>query len=461
MNIRSLIPALLFAACAAPNPRRVEVSGLSEIYAPNIPSPRVDEERAGPDLDEPTPDEPDPFATTGELTLAIAMDIARTNAIQVLRAADAHLAAAADLRFAKTDTFSPHLSVGASRSRIIGRVQGTDGSFLDGIYKESANRGVVVRFDVDLAAATHGLDAARESVRAATWDWIASELAAETAAALLYHDLLEAQARVEITEAAVESASAYHALAKARFQAGAGLEADVLRAFAYLAEARQQRIEALAARGASSTRLAELLGLNPLRPLEPTDPLEPRDLVGDVAEIDLHSHPVLEAARARLAAAKAHATAQSSHWFLPELLFDAGFNDFGEEFGHLDGQDDLTAAISWDLSPSTFALADRAHADLLRARHDAEASQRQVEANLVRAQIFALAAVDLIETTAARVDAARAAVGLERTRHEVGDALLIELLDAEVSLRRAETAHAAAICSHNRTQHLLRQALGG
>ena len=53
------------------------------------------------------------------------------------------------------------------------------------------------------------------------------------------------------------------------------------------------------------------------------------------------------------------------------------------------------------------------------------------------------------------------AVGLERTRHEVGDALLIELLDAEVSLRRAETAHAAAICSHNRTQHLLRQALGG
>ena len=50
---------------------------------------------------------------------------------------------------------------------------------------------------------------------------------------------------------------------------------------------------------------------------------------------------------------------------------------------------------------------------------------------------------------------------IEESEAEKADALLIELLDSEVSLRRAETAYAAAICSYNRTQHLLRQAIGG
>ena len=454
MEVRLLIPALFFTACAAPNPHADHAAEFEMVYASEVSTPMEAGGPTSPSEDVLT------SALSEDFSLALAMDIARANAISVLRAADAHLAATADLRFARTDTFYPHIFVGAQTGRVRGNVQATGGDFED-VDKENANLGIAMRFDVDLATAIHGLDATRESVRAATWDWIAAELAAETAAALLYHDLLQARAFVEITEAAVESASVFHALAEARFQAGAGLEVDVLRAFAYLAEARQRNVEALASRGASSTHLAELLGLDPLSPLEPTDPLEPHDLVGDITEIDLPSHPILEASRARLAAAEANATAQNSNWFLPELLLDAGFNDFGRDFGELDGQESLTAAVSWDFSPAVFARADRAHADLLRARHDAEAYQRQVEADLVRAQIFALAAFDLLETTLARVDASRAAVSLERTRHEAGDALLIELLDSEVSLRRAETAYAAAICSYNRTQHLLRQAIGG
>ena len=259
----------------------------------------------------------------------------------------------------------------------------------------------------------------------------------------------------------MDRASAYHALSEARFQAGAGLEADVLRALAHLAEARQNRVQALAARGHASTQLAELLGLDPLRPLEPTDSLLPRELVEDIVEVDVAAHPLLEASRARLAAAAAKLKEERASWFLPELLVDAGFNDFGSEYGELEDQETLTAAISWDLSPSVLARADRAHADHSRARHETEAEKRRVESALVRAQISALASEELLEATQARVEASRAAVALERTRHEEGDALLIELLDAEVSLLRAETASAAAICSHNRAQHLLRQALGG
>ena len=455
MNHRLLITALLFTGCAAPNPLTT-VSSMSPLDGPpvkiegsprNAPmSPREAVAEAG--------------TLSGDFSLQLAMDIARTNSIQVLRASDAHLRATADVRIVHSETFYPHLSAGAQTGRVRGQVQATGGD-LDDVNKENANVGIALRFDLDLATATHGIDAARESLRATSWDWVAAELAAETTAALLYHDLLEAGAWVEIAESAVDRARAYHALAEARFQAGAGLEADVLRALAHLAEARQQRVEALAARGRTSTLMAELLGLDPILPLEPTDSLEPRDLVGEVAELNLATHPALEASRARVAAMEAKVREDGARRYLPELILDAGLNDFGDEFGDLANHRSLTAAISWDLSPSILAHADRSKADLLRAKHDEEAETRRIESALVRAQISALATDELLEATQTRVEASRAAVGLERTRHEAGDALLIELLDAEVSLLRAETASAAAICSHNRAQHLLRQALGG
>lgn len=466
MNPRLLISALLTTACAAPNPIAYQGAELDLFYASDlapteVSAPLDHDSTAPPSTSAARNNLPSATEVNGDFSLDLAMDLARTNAIQVLRAADLHLAASADLRLIKADTLLPHFLAGARSARVKGRVQNTDGSFLQVPNKENASLGLSIRFDIDLATATHGIDAARESIRATSWDWIAAELAAETAAALLYYDLLEALARVEITEAAVDNASAYHALVEARFRAGAGLEVDVLRAFAHLAEARQLNVEALAARGMASTHIAELLGLDPLRPLDPTDALEPHDLVSEVAEVDLTSHPILKASQARLAAAEAQAAARRSSWYLPELLLDASFSDFGEDFGSVDDQETLTAAISWDLSPSQFARADRAHADLLRARHDAEADLRRVQSNLVRAQIAALAADDLLTTTESRATAARATVALERTRHEEGDALLIELLDAELSLRRAETAQTAAICTHNRVQHLLRQAIGG
>jgi outer membrane protein TolC len=147
--------------------------------------------------------------------------------------------------------------------------------------------------------------------------------------------------------------------------------------------------------------------------------------------------------------------------FTPELLLDAGYNDFGQGYKALSQQESVSASLAWDLSPSLFAQSDLLIAELLKAEHGADAAHRRVSAELVRAQIATLSADDLLETTHRRVEAAKAAVALESIRHEAGDALLIELLDAEVSLRRAETAKAAAICSHNRAQHLLRQALGG
>lgn len=453
MSARNLLPLCLLAGCAAPNPQGAELGPALGVQASAIGAD------GGLALTAPTSGAVEEAGA--DFTLAVAMDIARLNSLQVLRAADAQLAANADLRLAKSDAFYPELSFGARTGRLSGIAQNTDGSFISDVDKQNANLGVGLRLSLDPASATHGIDAAEEGARAATWDWVSAGLAAETAAALLYYDLLEAQARVEIAAAALDSANAFHALSEARFQAGATLESNVLRAFAHLAEVRQQHLESIADLGITSTRLAELLGLDPMRPLKPADTLEPRALIADVAGVNLASHPSMEAAQARLAAAKSRVKEQRAGRLLPELLLDAGYNDFGREFGELDSQESFTATLSWDLSPALFAMADRAHAELMRAEHDAEAAHRRVSAELVRSQIAALSAADLVEMTSTRVDSARSAVALERARHESGDALLIELLDAEVSLRRAETANVAAICSHNRAQHLLRQALGG
>ena len=396
-----------------------------------------------------------------DFTLAAAIEIARQNSLQVLRAGDAQLSANASIVLERVDAIYPELFVGSRWSRVNGVVQGSDGGLLSDIDKRNANLGASIRMSIDIAGMTHGIDAAIARASAANWDWVNAELAAEPAAAILYYDLLEAQANAEIAAAAQESAAAFHSLAEARFQAGATLETDVLRAFAYLAEARQNHVESRAAFAISSTRIAELLGLDPLITLSPSDPLEVHELVMDVEEVSIESHPAIEAANARLAAAKARVAEQRTGVLFPELVLDAGYNNFGQGYRALNRQESVSAALAWDLSPALFAKAELVQAQLLRAEHDAEAAQRSISAELVRAQIATLSASELLETTLRRVEAALAAVALERVRHEAGDALFIELLDAEVSLRRAETAKAAAICAPNRAQHLLRQALGG
>jgi outer membrane protein TolC len=388
------------------------------------------------------------------------MDIARLNSIQVLMAGDAQLSANAALRLTKGDAFYPELFVGSRWSRVNGVVQGSNGGLLNDVDKRNANLGASIRMSIDIAGMTYGVDAAQANASAAKWNWIEAELAAETAAAILYYDLLEDQAKVEIAAAAQESARAFHEIAEARYQAGASLETDVLRAFAHLSEVRQGYVESRAALATSSTRIAELLGLDPIATLEPSDALEVHKLVTDIEEVSVDAHPAIEASRARLASAKAGLAENRAGLFAPELLLDAGYNDFGQGYRALSQQESLSASLSWDLSPSLFAKSDLLTAELLKAEHGAEAAHRRVSAELVRAQIATLSADDLLETTHRRVEAAKSAVALESIRHEAGDALLIELLDAEVSLRRAETAKAAAICNHNRAQHLLRQALG-
>ena len=454
MKLWNLASLALFASCATNNPPAESGGDVTTTSAFAMGS------NAGLSAP-PRGVELTPAQSPEHFSLAAAMDIARLNSIQVLMAGDAQLSANAALRLTKSDAFYPELFVGSRWSRVNGVVQGSNGGLLQDVDKRNANLGASIRMSIDIAGMTYGVDAAQANASAANWDWIEAELAAETTAAILYYDLLEDQARVEIAAAAQESARAFHEIAEARYQAGASLETDVLRAFAYLSEVRQSYVESRAALATSSTRIAELLGLDPMTTLEPSDTLEVHKLVTDIEEVSVDAHPAIEASRARLASAKAGLAKHRAGVFTPELLLDAGYNDFGQGYKALSQQESVSASLAWDLSPSLFAQSDLLIAELLKAEHGADAAHRRVSAELVRAQIATLSADDLLETTHRRVEAAKAAVALESIRHEAGDALLIELLDAEVSLRRAETAKAAAICSHNRAQHLLRQALGG
>ena len=443
--------ALLLAAACAGAPVREGAD-----FAPYASLPRPLSAPETPSLE---PGEEYPIDLPTALRLAgahhLAAAIARERADAAAARADAAKAA-----------FLPALRPRVEFFRHEGRVQETSGDFFD-VDKQSTTIGPAAEITLDFGDALFEAPAEKRRARAA----LAAAGSAERDAALevveAYTALQGARDRIGIAEAFAAHARAALDLETSRQRQGTGLEADVARARANLAEAEQGVVEARSEMRLASAALVRVLHLDPavsLGPAEEELSLEERVPLDTplpaLLESAYASRPEIAGARARLAAAEAEREGTRIGPLLPRLRFDASYDAFGPNPGDFKDREIYRAAVEWDLDAALFPARDEADARVREAKYAFASLRDRLAEEVVSGLERARAARERLGAADARVAASEEALRLADARRRGGAALLIEVLDAQAALTRARTDRLEATLEFNRSQARLAHAVG-
>jgi outer membrane protein len=284
-------------------------------------------------------------------------------------------------------------------------------------------------------AATLGRDMAM-----ATRDTARQNLAFRAAQAFVR--VLQLEATLRATDAAVAAAESDRQRARARREVGLVTEADVLAVDVHLADMRQRRIAVTGDLEVGRIQLAEAVGLPltasvvPVRPALRPPPSDGEALVREA----LTSHPQLLQANLDLQLAEnGRDTARAA--FLPTVGVQGGWEFNGETFG---GQQS-SWAVGAEVRVNVFrgfadkARSTEAHHAHVRAIAEREGLERRVEVD-VRGALAQLAAARAREEAGrAALVQARESQRIIRDRYEGGLATVTDVLRAAEAALEAES----------------------
>jgi len=285
-----------------------------------------------------------------------------------------------------------------------------------------------------------------------------------------YLDLREAQKRLSVAEANLETQRETLRLTQVRYELGRGSELDVASARAALA-ATEAEIPLLAAQEQiAAHRLAVLAGD---RPGELDIDLAYREMpphvttlaIGSPEEL-LRRRPDVRAAERRLAAATARIGIAKADLF-PRVSFDGFLGFIAGDSGAL-GE---SSSKAWSMTPvirwAAFDLSS-VRAEVRRAEVSAEIALVEYEATVLRAleeteNAFVSYAQQRrrLEAVLERAEASRRAAELARIRYNEGALDFLRLLDAERTVLEAEDAAVVAASELNAALVAIYKALGG
>jgi outer membrane protein TolC len=295
-----------------------------------------------------------------------------------------------------------------------------------------------------LGVAAANLD---REVATATRDAAAQDLAFRAAQAFVR--VLQLEATVRATDAAVAAAQSDRQRARARREVGLVTEGDALAVDVHLADMRQRQIAAAGDLTVGRMQLAEAVGLPltasilPVRPASRPAPADEDSLVREA----LATHPLVRQATAHLQLAdNGRRTARAALW--PTVGVQGGWELNGATLGAQQSSWVIGAEVRMNLFrgfADTARIAEARHAHV-RAAAERERVERRLEVE-VRATLAQLAAAR------AREDAGRAALAqaresqrIIRDRYESGLATVTDVLraaqatlDAESRATNAET----------------------
>ena len=301
-------------------------------------------------------------------------------------------------------------------------------AFEQSIYNAGLTRlGVeAARLDRDMATATR--DAARQ------------DLAFRAAQAFVR--VLQLEATVRATDAAVAAAESDRQRARARCEVGLVTEADVLAVVVHLADMRQREIAAAGDLAVARLELAEAVGLPLIASVVLVRPApRPAPADGDpIVQEALTTHPQLRQATVHLQLAdNGRRTARAA--LLPTVGVQGGWEFNGTTLGAQQSSWVIGAEVRMNLFrgfADTARLAEANHAHV-RATAEYERVQRHIEVD-VRGALARLAAAR------AREDAGRAALTqaresqrIIRDRYESGLATVTDVLRAAEATLDAES----------------------
>jgi multidrug efflux system outer membrane protein len=359
----------------------------------------------------------------------------------------------------------PKATVSLAAGQIDGLIQGSFGDLEEHTFA-TINPAGRITFAIDPGAALfdalaryRALDASVKQAEAVTQDTL-------QAAATGYFDLEQAQASVAIAEQAVAASQELVRVSADREQLGSGLEVDVRRAEAQLAQdrglltIRQKEFREASERLALVTRLDPAMTLFPLAaavaPRRLAAPAELRTLIDRAAA----ARPELQELRSRVEVAEDQ---QHASWWRALGPKVGGFVEesaIGTGFGNLGNRQIYGGVVGWELAPATIGEIQAAQARREQAAIRVERARDVVTAEVVRAHESYRAAAEQIDIATSGLAAAEATLALSQSRYAGGVGLALDVLEAERALTTARTLLVAAIQAYNAAQVQLLRATG-
>lgn len=428
-------------------------------------------------------------ADTYPLDLPTAMQLAGANNWQIALAAERVREAAAQLHRAKV-LWLPSIDVGLGYNRHDGQIQATEGEVIDvsrqsgfigggprvGSAPLTGPSGGPPRLFVGLnpAEAWFAPLAARQVTRAADAGTAAAFNDTLLEVGLGYYDLVAAQMRTAIAREAVRNAGELVELTRNFVEAGAGLQADVARARAQLADFRVELYRAEQDLHVASAELARLLRLDPAVTLCPGEvfPL-PVTLVPANAPLPelisqgLASRPELARQQLLAAAAETRWRQEKLRPWVPNLQVGTSAGGFGggadDFFGDFNGRNDLDILAVWSVENLGLGNQARQREQASRQRQEVLEFQRirdVVATEVTQAWHRAKLARRQIEEAADMVAAAAESLPLNFRGIRGGELRPIEAQQAIRQLADARQRYLAAVIDYDRAQLQLLRAIG-
>ncbi len=365
----------------------------------------------------------------------------------------------------------PVIAPWVAYTRFQGVAQNANGTLTPRLHYSDLLAGISVKWILNPGAVAYDIVASKRRMEASAHQEQSVAFETTRLAAVLYYDLVLAQAQVQVAHQGVEEATELVRLTQLQVKIGTGLPADALRAEAQLAGFEQDVVNALNSFYQASVALTLALRLDPVVTLVPAGgevkqtTLVREDIpIEELLTLAAKYRPDLAAVRSLLRAA--HGDTRAVAWGdlgpqLHAIYTAARLKTNAPKTAH-DWKDqqktDLGAGFSFSMS--TFGDLKTAHAS---ERIAAVGLQRQldlVQAAVVSAQQNSASNAKLIPVARKQLDSAQEALRLTQANHDTGTALLVDVLQAQNTADDARLRFVAAVVHYNQSQVNLLAALG-
>jgi outer membrane protein len=325
--------------------------------------------------------------------------------------------------------------------------------------------GVLVAWEpVDFGYRSASVRAADATRRAAGAEAALTRLTVAAAASDAFLAIIAADETVRAARAGVERARIFFDVVDARARAGLRPGADAARARAEVAAAESVQARAEQAAAVARAELSRWTGIAPADLVVAADPFLALPPASSPRAAE-DAHPVVQALRARVDAAKASADA-AAHAYAPRIFIEGTTYARGTgtaadgTVGALNGFE--TSARNWAAGVNvTFPLLDlpsqrdRHAVEAAREREAAahyDQARQDLDSERLKAAVTLDATQRIASLTPAQLDAARTAERQARARFESGLGTVAEVADTERLLIDADTSNALAIVGVWRAQ---------